>query len=236
MNELSLAPLPSRNAISDDVYAVLRQGVLNGQFEPGTKLNLDALARRLHVSNTPVRQALTRLVGEGLVTLEPYRGFTVSSLLDMHGIQELFDYRLIVEPATAGIAARRRSVDHLRILESLCDPDHLKGLFTPGSSNGVDLAERDRLFHTTIASATGNSMLQEFSSQALSRIQVHSMYADPVAGNEAWVEHREIMKAISAGDATTASTTMRAHLRNSLSRMQRRTAGGRHRLRRPSEP
>jgi DNA-binding GntR family transcriptional regulator len=61
--------------LADDVYATVRQSLLDQRIAPGSRINLDALARELHVSHTPVRHALARLDSEGLVRREPFRGY-----------------------------------------------------------------------------------------------------------------------------------------------------------------
>src|SRR6185436_1405366 len=107
--EDALGRQPQRTVLADDVYEIIRESLISQRIAPGARLNLDELARKLHVSNTPVRQALARLESDGLVTKEPYRGFAASRLLDSRTIIELYEYRLMIEPATAARAARKRS-------------------------------------------------------------------------------------------------------------------------------
>ena len=70
--EDALGRQPQRTVLADDVYEIIRESLISQRIAPGSRLNLDELARKLHVSNTPVRQALARLESDCLVTKEPY--------------------------------------------------------------------------------------------------------------------------------------------------------------------
>jgi DNA-binding GntR family transcriptional regulator len=105
----SAAPrVPKRSALADEVHEILRESVLKQRFKHGERLNLAQLTREMHVSNTPVRAALARLESEGLVIRVPYRGYTVSPMLDSRGVSECYDFRLLLEPVAAARAPRRQ--------------------------------------------------------------------------------------------------------------------------------
>lgn len=208
-----------RSVLADDVYDILRDGLVTQRIAPGSRLNLDQLARELHVSNTPVRQALARLESEGLVEKEPFRGFAASRLLDSRTIAELYGYRLLIEPPTAARAARCRSAAQAAALEDLCDPDTIARLVADESAAG-QLAQKDVDFHCDIARQAGNTVVVENLSQTLTRMTLYSLYGRHGAAAEAWQEHRAITTAISAGDPEGAATAMRAHLKGGLERMR----------------
>jgi DNA-binding GntR family transcriptional regulator len=69
---------PERSQLKDQVYQELKQAIVDLRLEPGQPLREATLSAQLGVSKTPVREALVRLQEEGLVTIEPYRGATVS--------------------------------------------------------------------------------------------------------------------------------------------------------------
>lgn len=208
-----------RSVLADDVYDILRDGLVTQRIAPGSRLNLDQLARELHVSNTPVRQALARLESEGLVEKEPFRGFAASRLLDSRTIAELYGYRLLIEPPTAARAARCRNDAQAAALEALCDPGTIDQLVEDESAAG-QLAQKDVDFHCDIARQAGNTVVVENLSQTLTRMTLYSLYGRHGAAAEAWQEHRAISTAISAGDPEGAATAMRAHLKNGLERMR----------------
>ncbi|MDR5781817.1 GntR family transcriptional regulator [Caballeronia sp. LZ065] len=79
------------------VTTALRQRILSGDLAPGEVLRQEALADELGVSRVPVREAITRLVGEGLLTKVPHKGAYVAEL-SIGEVQETFEIRLRLEP------------------------------------------------------------------------------------------------------------------------------------------
>jgi DNA-binding GntR family transcriptional regulator len=215
----SLLRVPQRSVLADEVYEILKESLRSHQIAPGQRLNLDQLARELHVSNTPVRQALARLEADGLVTKEPYRGFRATQLLDSHTIAELYDYRLLIEPACAARAARRGDAVRLSELQSLCEAGEIRRLIADADDHEA-IGLRDVEFHLTICTSAGNSVVTDNLAAALTRMQLYTVYDRHGAGEEAWDEHRQILAAIKDGDPDGAASAMRTHLLNGLERLR----------------
>lgn len=98
----------SRDALSDRAYEMLRAQIIDHRLAPGQRLTMERLSALLDVSHTPIREALNRLVTERLVSVEPYKGFRVTDLLDENELRQLFDARSVIEQG-----ALRTAVDHL---------------------------------------------------------------------------------------------------------------------------
>lgn len=211
---------PRRNVLADDVYDSLRDGLISRRIAPGSRLNLDQLARELHVSNTPVRQALARLESEGLVTKEAYKGFAASRLLDSRAIVELYEYRLMIEPPTAARAAQRRTDEGAADLEGMCDSKTIRKLLRVPPADS-ELPQRDVDFHLCIARQAINTVVVENLDQTLTRMVLYSGYGQSGAPAEAWEEHRVITEAIRARDPDAAAQAMRAHLTAGLGRIRK---------------
>ena len=92
----SLKPVERPRALGDQVYQTLRANVRNGKILPGQMLQEVQLAEQLGVSRTPVREALTRLASDGLVTSDG-RSFMVPSLT-LADIDDIYEVRLLIEP------------------------------------------------------------------------------------------------------------------------------------------
>lgn len=88
--------MPAKRSRQADVLADLRAAILAGRLGPGTPLRQDKLAASLGVSKIPVREALLRLVAEGLVSVEANRGFTVARL-ESGEAEEILDIRAVLE-------------------------------------------------------------------------------------------------------------------------------------------
>lgn len=93
------APVPEfkRQVLSDMVYDYILDGIVNGTFKVGDKINVDSLSRTLGVSRTPVRESLRSLEQIGLVVSIPYYGMQVNKL-SVEEIKEIYDIRLLMEP------------------------------------------------------------------------------------------------------------------------------------------
>ncbi|MGW9349137.1 GntR family transcriptional regulator [Nocardiopsis flavescens] len=89
---------------TEDVYRRLREEIETSALAPGEKLSETAVAERLGASRTPVREALRRLAREGLVDFSPGEVARVSHV-SLSGVRELFEFRMILEPAAAAMVA-----------------------------------------------------------------------------------------------------------------------------------
>jgi DNA-binding transcriptional regulator YhcF (GntR family) len=94
-------------SVVDQVHAELLERIVAGELPPGARLRQEALAEELGVSRTPLREALARLVSEGLVEFVPNRGATVANR-DFGDMEEAWRARLVIEPGAARLAAERR--------------------------------------------------------------------------------------------------------------------------------
>ena len=80
--------VPRRSVLSDEIYLLIRKMIFNYEILPGAKVNIDALAKKLDVSQTPVREALSRLESDGLIVKEPLKGFRATDLLTIQQLSE----------------------------------------------------------------------------------------------------------------------------------------------------
>ena len=103
---------------SDHVYGELRRRLMAGSFLPGERLREEHIAAEMSVSRTPVRNAIERLIADGLVTREERRGAVVLGWQD-RDIDEAFELRMLLEPYAAGLAASHASDAQIEELERL---------------------------------------------------------------------------------------------------------------------
>ena len=104
----------------DRVYAHLRDGIVAGSYEPGSRLGEVEIAELTATSRTPVREALRRLEMEGLVEVLPHRGARVRSWT-ADDLDEIYDLRMNLEAMAASRAARRIEDKDVDRLDELCD-------------------------------------------------------------------------------------------------------------------
>mgnify|MGYP001076259628 CR=1 FL=1 len=151
--------------LRDQVHKRIRNDILSGLYRMGERLPVDKLAQECQVSKTPVREALNTLQNDGLVTIIPRVGYFVSHMT-VKDAQDLFELRLILETASAEMAARNITEEQLRGLESV------QSTYVSGDTDSYWKYLKDnREFHYRIALATGNSRLAEAVGNVLDQMQ-----------------------------------------------------------------
>ena len=212
--------LPARAALTDRVYELLRTRIIDLVLEPESRLNADKLATDMDVSPTPVREALNRLAAEGLVTVAPYRGFRVSSLLSRSELAQLLRARQVIECAAVEQAAENRNQLELQELTALVT--RMDELSSASALDVKAFNTADAAFHRLAVGASGNRFLL----QAMESLHVHIQLARHYMGRSvaeaerANVEHRLLLDALTEQDGDRACQAARQHVDGVLERLQ----------------
>ena len=196
-------------SIAERAYQRLRLGIVECRLVPGQRLTEASFAAKLHVGETPAREALRRLVLEGLVRVAPRHGYAVAPIT-LRDVHELFELRLLIEPAMAGLAALHSpasSIAHLRELGQIGYAD--------GSQDSVrKFLRANTEFHEHIAHLSGNERVAHLLSQLLSeseRLINFGMLSHPQS--ESTVdEHQKLIETLANKDAESARTIMERHV------------------------
>jgi len=109
----------NKNVLADSIYDQLKARIMDLVFQPGSRLNIDALAGELNVSPTPIREALARLAAERLVTFEAFKGYSVNQPLTPRQVADLMHVRRLIETDAIRLAARRIQMPELVMLEKV---------------------------------------------------------------------------------------------------------------------
>jgi DNA-binding GntR family transcriptional regulator len=195
--------------LADSVYESLLEAILRGRFPAGTELSEVALGAELGVSRTPVHEALGRLTVDGLVESMTNRQVRVTSP-GPSGIREIYEMRLLLEPAAAQRAATRLSAAQL---ESLRDA----ASFIANSTDRDDWPARaidfDIRFHDVLAAASQHERLAAEITK-YRRLVRALCRATGSRGNlwQAFREHLAILDALEARDGGAAAAAMAAHI------------------------
>ncbi|MCL4465676.1 MAG: GntR family transcriptional regulator [Chloroflexi bacterium] len=201
---------PHRN-LTETVYDALKEAIVEGSLGAGCRLTEGALASSFGVSTTPVREALTRLEREGLVTLLPRRGAMVTSF-SVDDIVEAGELRELLEGFALSKGWTRLTsevIDRLRALVTASIP------FVESEDRRA-FNRLDVEFHTLIVETSGNKRLiglfgtlhDQFQ---MIRLRTVRLDGRPRAAHE---EHGLILAALTAGDAREAERLLRAHIRH----------------------
>lgn len=192
---------------SDSIHAQLKHDLLRGAFQPGDALREVALAERFGVSRTPVREALTRLLHEGLLERRA-RGLFVKEI-DPEQIMQVYDLRILLEGQAAHEAATARTEVDLMRLQALVERDR-----TLSDPDDATRLSTNIEFHRALWRAAHNQVLEDL----LDRLATHQIHAPTstlstgTRWKESLDEHQQIVDAIRGRDAQQAQQLIRAHM------------------------
>ncbi|HSB91259.1 MAG TPA: GntR family transcriptional regulator [Anaerolineales bacterium] len=216
------APYPSldRTDLAEQTYQVLKDRILRRQLHPGERISVDDIARRLHVSRTPVTDALKRLAVEGLVEIIPRRGTFVSSLT-ARDVGELFDVRAVIELyAARRIVCEDKTEEFLR---RVAQPmERMRRATASGDYRDYSaFMDGDRDFHQAMVDLTGNTRLAAVYAELNVHIQVsRAHYLSTVEeAVQALREHDAIIAAFRTHDPSAVQESLEAHITNVKSRI-----------------
>lgn len=224
-----------RKGLRDRVYDLILDMLMTADIAPGARLSIDALARDLRVSPTPVREALVQLERTGLVVREALKGYRVAPPLADEQLESLFDARLVLECGAAELAARD-AVNLVPLLEQALAEHRAIGAKVREAADEragtwpVSLLREyfliDWNFHHLIFEGTHNPFLIDMSSAISTRVHrlrqtMHSGLSD---ADEAVTEHGAILEALRSGGPEAASAAMREHIEKVRVRARRDVA------------
>jgi DNA-binding GntR family transcriptional regulator len=215
----SLHSVDDHRPLSDVVFHRLRDAIIDGRLEPGQWLRQEALAQELGVSQMPVRDALKRLVGEGLAERIPYRGVRIVEF-SPEDIMDMFAVRMVLESLAVRYAAPRISDEELeRVRENLRQAAQY--------TQQQQMARRRELndeFHLTICRASGHRYLIRQVEALWSWFPSVMLYEgmrrqEGLSAARLAREHEEhgaILMALEQHNAQQAEEATRQHVRNLL--------------------
>lgn len=204
--------------LSDTVHDAILELLMNRGLEPGSALRTQTLAVRLGVSATPVREALARLEGSGLVVRSARRGYRAAPLLSAEELAQLVDVRLLVEPGNAERACVRTDDAFVARLWSAVE-DQRSAPTGPGYAGFKHYLEADWSFHELVAEGTGNPFIVRTLDSFRGFVQrLHQVEERVSDADESVSEHEAIVRAFEQRDPAGAAQAMRAHLQGVLDR------------------
>lgn len=204
---------PTLAAIARDT---IEKMIVDGAIEAGERINESALSARLGVSRGPIREACRALEQEGLVRNAPNLGAFVREL-DLDEARDLYEVRGGLAYAAGGLAAERRSDADLSALGRMVDE---MDVFA-AADDVTRYFAKNIAFHEAIFAATGNAALVDSYRRIIKQLHLYRRRGLVQSGNLAAsnAEHRDILKAVGAGDTASAAGAMRAHVLSGWSRL-----------------
>ncbi|MFC6880879.1 MULTISPECIES: GntR family transcriptional regulator [Actinomadura] len=215
MSWTSPTPVASgKQMLSEQVYARLRDAIMRGEYAPGDALKPQDLAKEQGVSLAVVREALVRVVGDGLADRLPNRGFAVPAFSDQRW-QQIAEARRSIEPVMLRLSIERGDLDW----ETRVRAAHHRLARTPPYAPGHDehytetWAQAHRDFHRTLLEGCANPVLLDTFDRLWTASELARRWsAQRNPGRDGIAEHRRLEEAALARDADAAAETLIQHL------------------------
>lgn len=185
-------------------YGEIKGFILRGEWNEGERLTEERLVKKLGVSKSPIREALTRIESEGLLRIEPRRGayvpsFSSREIAELYGLREAIETYAVLqaEVTPAVVAELERNIARLR------EHDNQRALHV----------EDDKHFHRTIVVAAGNRKLLEAWENLRNQAALMILRGYDISHGRAANDHHAILRCLKEGREKDAEALLRAHIR-----------------------
>ncbi|MCI9533624.1 MAG: GntR family transcriptional regulator [Lachnospiraceae bacterium] len=194
----------SNHNFKNQAYMIIKERLINCIYEPGSFLNEAQLAADLGCSRTPVREAISRLEFDNLVTVVPKKGIHVSDI-SLTDVQQIFQARLEIEPVALRMAAH--NLPHAELLS-------FRDKFSESLPHIRDSYRLDTAMHLFIIEHCGNRYMIDMMQRVFednTRVIISSKQ-NQIQIHDARLEHLDIIDALIAQDTDKAVQLMKSHI------------------------
>jgi DNA-binding GntR family transcriptional regulator len=201
----------------EEIFEIIRADIMSLKIPPDTRISIDNLAKELGVSQTPIREALSMLEALGLVIRKQFSGYCTAPKLNREQFEELYEIRLLLEPYAARCAAKR--MDDQAIAE-ICElARRREPVKSEGQTSFRISADDDSELHAKIAKGSKNRLIEESLSRLHTHLHLFRLHFPSKVNTEVFAEHARLVEALRRRDAREAEAAMRAHIKNSYTRL-----------------
>ena len=205
-------------SLAGDVYEAIFAQLMSLKIAPGARITVDSLVREFNVSQTPIREALGRLEGEGLVQKTHLIGYRAAPQITKRQLDEIYELRLRLEPYSASKAATRLDDTKLAMLREAA------GMMARREGKDERLrysnfARQDADFHDMILACAENELIRQVIAFQHTHFHIFRLMFHSRVTEEALDEHEAILAAFAAADPVAAEEAMRVHIERSRDRL-----------------
>lgn len=201
--------LTEHPSLSDRIFDIIENAILSGSFRPGERIIETELAKNLGISKSPVREALKKLEGEGIVRLVPRKGFFVRNI-GRKSIEDLCDVMFIIEVAAARLSLKKKTEAVCQKIDEILD--QMKGHLRRKDHTSYTLANRQ--FHGLFYDLTENEWILKISQMFFKEadmLRSLSLYTSD-RFSRSIEEHDAIADAYKKGDEERLEGAVKKHL------------------------
>jgi DNA-binding GntR family transcriptional regulator len=211
-------PIQRANSLSGDVYEAIFAQLMSLRIAPGARITVDSLVKEFNVSQTPIREALGRLEGEGLVVKQHLIGFRAAPQITRRRFDEIYELRLLLEPHAARAAVAALDPEKLiRLNDAAGVMARREG--KDERARYSSFARQDAAFHDMILAFAGNELIRQTLTFQHTHFHIFRLMFHARVTEEALDEHEAILAAFGAGDPDAAEQAMRVHIEHSRDRL-----------------
>lgn len=207
------------------VYDILRDEILSLRAAPGSNVDEAGLAERFGMSRTPIREALVRLAGEGLIETLPNRA-TVVSPLDLLNMPPYFDALVLMYRVTTRLAAQQHRAEDLPLIRAR----QAEFAAAVRAQDALAMIATNAAFHLALAELGRNpyftGLFQRLLDEGRRLLRLYYQSFDDRLPQRFVDEHEAIIAAVAARDAEAADRLARAHAEQIVEQIRRLLAGG----------
>lgn len=196
-------------------YSELRQLILSGNLEPGSRISQYELAEKMQMSITPLREAIRRLSSEGLISMDTHRDSRVATMSASEA-RQLLEVRLSLEPSATELAAHRRTDADIAAIHAAAEK-----LLPVTRVWGEDAIIAHREFHRAVYVASHNDVMIKLLDDLWDKSDRYRRIGLELPSGEEprtidLKQHHQLVDLVVAGDGLAAAELARTHIANSL--------------------
>jgi DNA-binding GntR family transcriptional regulator len=209
MSSSAIQSITPPKTLVEQVYDNILDAICSGALAPGERITQDEIAARLQVSRQPVMTALGQLRAQGFLVERGRRGLQVAAVDRAH-FDAIYEFRSVVEPLAASLAAQRMTPELLSRARGLV----ARGREVAAAGDAAATLQADIDFHSLIYEASGNPLIVQ-SMQAHwqhLRRSMSEVLKRPRFTQKVWREHAAIVDALGRGDSAAASQLIADHV------------------------
>ncbi len=209
----SILKIEGYELLNQKVYRLLKESIMKGFLEPGTKLLENKIAEEMHVSRTPVREAMQKLVAEGFVKTTPNQTMVVTEV-SPEDVKEVLQIRGVLEGLAARIAAKKINRQEIDELENVVAQMSLHVT----KKDLLSYCKVDDEFHNLILNICGNKWIIKVRENLGSFIYRYRVKSLSVPGRIkcSLEEHRAIMESLKKHNSADADRLSKVHMENTV--------------------
>lgn len=217
--EPATSPIRRPAGLASEIYDTIFSQLMALKIPPGSRITVDTLAREFGVSQTPIREALGRLEGEGLVIKTHLMGYSAAPQLTRDQFSELYELRLLVEPDAARRLVANLNDTNLTELTEAAGVMAARSNKTDERARYSEFARQDAIFHDLILKEAGNQLVRDILAHQHVHFHIFRLLFHSRVTEEALAEHEAIITAFEHRDADAAERAMRVHIERSRDRI-----------------